>query len=428
MIGRVIFLLTSICIWQFASAQEAYNNCNNAFELCPNNNYSFNNIDANATVCPGCEDDFNYCFDTDNSIWMTFTTNATGGDIQVDLTNLVFQNDPGQDNELQATIIEAAAPCDATTYTQIGNCVSNATGNFSLNAVGLPANTTYYVVVDGDNNGVGITDPAEASFDLTISGTGIDRPVPTAFVGTLTPSSCLNDIVTYEAILQNCPDSTDYQWFINGDLAATTTDPFFSTTALQDGDIVSVQNTCFTQCVDTVTGTAAQPQSVYTIFVDAGNDLTINDGESIQLFGSTSATVYYWTPTFLLNSSTVLNPIANPTETTTFTLTAEENGCTLSDQVTITVSSDLVIPNTFSPNEDGNNDTWEIRGIDAYPSNTVKIYNRWGQIVFSAVSYSSLKAWDGTIRSGKAAEGVYYYVIDLGDGSDIKNGSLTLLR
>lgn len=428
MITRVIFLLTVFCISQTSTAQETYNNCNSAFELCPNNNYSFNNIGSNVTFCPGCEDDFNYCFATDNTIWMTFTTNSTGGDVQIDFTNLVFQSNPGQDTELQATIIEAVAPCDATTYTQIGNCVSAATTNFSLNAAGLPANTTYYIVVDGDNTGAGITSPAECSFDLAISGTGVDRPVPTAFVGTLTPNSCLNDLVTYEAILNNCPDSSDYQWFINGTLVAVTPDPFFQTSALHDGDIVSVQNTCFTQCVDTVTGTAAQPQSVYVINVDAGQDLTINYGESIQLFGSTSATVYSWTPTFLLNSSTVLNPIANPTETTTFTLTAEENGCTLSDQVTITVLTDLVIPNTFSPNDDTNNDAWVIHGLEAFPKNSVTIYDRWGQVAFSAINYTELKAWDGMIRGKKASEGVYYYVLDLGDGSDLKKGSLTLIR
>ena len=123
-----------------------------------------------------------------------------------------------------------------------------------------------------------------------------------------------------------------------------------------------------------------------------------------------------------------LNPIANPDVTTTFTLTAEENGCVLSDQVTIFISSELVIPNTFSPNNDENNDTWVINGIEAYPDNSVKIFDRWGQQIFAATAYSQSKAWDGSIKKGKASEGVYFYVIDLRDDSEVRTGSLTLIR
>ena len=424
----VIFLLTILCNIQIVFAQPAYNNCNNAFEICPNETYSFNNFLSNVTFCPGCEDDFNFCFATDNTIWITFATNATGGDVQVDISNLVFNMSAGQDTELQATMLEAVVPCDATTYTQVGNCVSNATTNFSLNATGLPANTTYFIVFDGDNNGVGITDPAEASFDLAISGTGVDRALSTITPQTTTPNSCLNDIVTYYATFTDCPDSTDLQWFVNGVLVATTTDTIFQTSDLEDGDIVSVQTTCYSQCVDTVFG-AAPPQSVFTISVDAGEDLTISQGEDIQLFGTTSAPVYSWSPSFLVSSSTILNPIASPTQTTVFTLTAEENGCTLSDQVTIFISSDLIIPNTFSPNGDDNNETWVIDGIEKFPDNSVVVYNRWGQKVFSAVNYNALKAWDGSIGNGQASEGVYYYVIDLRvEGEELKKGSLTIIR
>ena len=350
MIRTVIFLLMAFCFVNVCEAQEVYNDCNSALEVCPNNTYNLNNIGANVTFCPDCEDDFNYCFATDNSIWMTFTTNATGGDVQVDFSNLNFNNNPGQDNELQATIIEAVAPCNAGTYTQVGSCVFNATGNFSLNGIGLQANTVYYIVVDGDNNGVGITSPAECTFDLVVSGTGIDRPVPSSIISTTTPSSCLNEIVTYTATLTDCPDSSDYFWYVNNVLVATTTTENFQTSSLNDGDIVSVKNACYLQCIDTVEAIAA-PHSVFVINVDAGLDITIQEGESIQLFGTTSAPVYYWSPSFLVSNVNDLNPIANPDGTTTFTLTAEENGCVLSDQVTIFITSELLIPNTFSPNK-----------------------------------------------------------------------------
>ena len=163
--------------------------------------------------------------------------------------------------------------------------------------------------------------------------------------------------------------------------------------------------------------------------MDAGVDLYLDWGTSAQLSGVTSAPVFTWTPSFEVSNPNVLNPIVEPNETTVFTLTAEENGCTQSDQVTVFVSRGLEIPNTFSPNEDGSNDFWEILGIDAFPDNTVSLFTRWGQEVFTLSSYSEEKFWDGTMRSGsKASEGVYYYIIDLGDGSELIRGTLNLIR
>ena len=93
-----------------AVAQEANNYCSSALELCPNTSNTSNNIDANSTSCAGCEDDFNFCFSLENSIWFQFTTNATGGDIQVDFTNLNFEVNAGQGAALQATIVLPLAP------------------------------------------------------------------------------------------------------------------------------------------------------------------------------------------------------------------------------------------------------------------------------------------------------------------------------
>ena len=101
----VIFLLTALLFGQYALGQEPYNICQNALELCPGTPISVNNIGANATGCVNCEDDFNFCFAPDNTIWFQIPTNAVGGNIQIDFTNLVFENNPGQDNELQLSLI-----------------------------------------------------------------------------------------------------------------------------------------------------------------------------------------------------------------------------------------------------------------------------------------------------------------------------------
>ena len=153
-------------------------------------------------------------------------------------------------------------------------------------------------------------------------------------------------------------------------------------------------------------------------------------GESVVLSGSTTAPVYSWSPSFLLSDASNLNPIANPTESTIFTLSATQNGCTLTDQCLIEVGTFLDIPNAFSPNNDGNNEEWIILGIEEFPNAYVTVLSRWGQVVFETVGYSSVSAWDGTGKRGEElSSGVYYYTIELRDeANQTFSGYLTLMR
>ncbi len=423
----VIFLLILLSTSITARSQASYNNCNNALELCPNQPATVNNIGANVTFCNDCEDDFTPCFTLENSVWFTFTTNNTGGDVQVSFSNILLQGGAGSGSALQATIIEAGIPCDAATYTTVGNCVNNGAAPFVLNANGLPANTTYYIVVDGDD-AAGTLNAAEASFDLLLSGTAVDRPTPSLNLTQSSASICLNELVQFIVSPVDCPNSTSYNWYVNGNLVAVTTDTTYQSSDLQDGDIVTVETACYTLCPDTVSNDYVQ-MDVYTFNVDAGPDVIIEEGETVQLTGNTSAPDYVWTPAFYLSADDILNPVATPDETVTYTLSATENGCTLFDYVTITVNSGLHIPNTFSPNNDNNNETWVIEGIEKYPNCLLQVFTRWGQKIFQASGYSASKAWDGTNGKGEVTEGVYYYVLELRDGSgEILKGSVTVLR
>jgi gliding motility-associated-like protein/uncharacterized repeat protein (TIGR01451 family) len=93
----------------------------------------------------------------------------------------------------------------------------------------------------------------------------------------------------------------------------------------------------------------------------------------------------------------------------------------------------LTIYNEFSPNGDGINDFFNIDCIETFPNNTLEIYNRWGNIVFEAKGYRN--DFDGT-SNGRAVlsqgdqlpVGTYYYVIDLGDGSEPRVGWLYINR
>lgn len=422
----VIFLLT-VFFSQISVAQSDYNVCSQALELCPNVTVSVTNIGANKTVCPGCEDDFNFCFTANNTIWFKFTTNTVGGTVQIDFTNLVFQPGFEVGNALQATMFSASLPCDPASYTAVGNCVSSGSTPFTLTAT-LNPSTTYYLVVSGESPAPGLTTPAECTFDLTLSGIGVDRTASSISITTNDTSICPNEVLTATASLSECPDSGTYQWFINGVLVAVTTDSIFQTSTLADGDVLSVQNSCFAQCPVTVTSSGVAI-SVYALTVNAGPDMTIQPGESVQLNGSSSSATFIWSPAFGVSDTNSLTPFVSPEITTVYALTATENGCTLQDQVTISVASPLFFPNTFSPDNDGTNDTWEIIGINVYTDCFVKIFDRWGQEVFQSVGYSGGKAWDGTHNGNPLNEGVYFYIIELRDAEEqVFNGSITLVR
>ena len=433
---KFIVLLILLFIIPTCFGQMSYNGCDNALEICPNTVTTVNNIDANKTLCGGCEDDFTFCFNPINTIWLKFTTNDIGGNIQVSLSNPVFQSQPGRDSRYNANLLEAVIPCNAPSYSLIGNCISGATNLQTITATGLAPNTTYYITLSGEQSGPGITLPAEFNIDVSISGTAIDRPAP--FVNIGTPAIiCAGSLIPIMADRGYCADPGSFRWFVNGELKAVTpnnVDSIFFTSSLQNGDIVHVESECYLSCPVTITATLP-PVSMVDVIADAGPDQTINAGDVIQLQGAAGInSTVLWTPGYALSNQHIRFPVANPGVTTTYSLFVEDTvtGCTGTDYVTITVNNGLFFPNTFSPNGDGENDTWEIVGIEAYPDCLLTIYNRWGQLIFQSTGYNKEKAWSGGNKegnSGKVNEGVYFYEMQLRDAEkQIIKGSITLIR
>jgi gliding motility-associated-like protein len=424
--------LTSLCLSIILTsnswAQPLNNECINAIVLCPNTIGNYTNSGANITFCPDCEDDFAFCFSPNNSIWFTFTTNALGGDVEIAFNNLVFENNPGQDNAIQAAVLQAVVPCDAASYSLVSNCESNGMGSFILSAPALVPSSTYYVVVSGDQSGSGITIPAVCAFDVEVTGLGIERPAPSISLTTSATSICKDDPVTANCQTNNCPGSGLYDWYVDGNLIATTTDTFFITTNISDGSIITVATDCYNLCTEIVNASSGA-FDVYEFILDAGSDVIIEGDNSVQLNGTTSAATYLWSPAFGLSDATILNPFVNITETTIFSLTATENGCTQTDQVTVIVDDVLFFPTTFSPNGDDINEKWIIDGIEKYPNCLVRIFNRWGQEVYQSTNYNESKAWDGTSNDKPLAEGVYFYTVNLNEeNASFYKGSITVIR
>lgn len=79
-----------------------------------------------------------------------------------------------------------------------------------------------------------------------------------------------------------------------------------------------------------------------------------------------------------------------------------------------------IIPQLVSPNGDGKNDRFEIKGLQQFTNNDIQIFNRWGNLVYSMQNYDN--SFDGTPNvkgkgSGKLPSGTYYYILNLGDSN-----------
>ena len=104
-------------------------------------------------------------------------------------------------------------------------------------------------------------------------------------------------------------------------------------------------------------------------------------------------------------------------------------GCESSSSILVNNYMPADVPNAFSPNNDGLNDTWIIHGLVKYPLTEVKIFNRWGNTLFED-HHGYQTPWDGTSNGSKVPVGTYYYVIDfLGstDNSDFSDSGWLLI-
>jgi len=87
----------------------------------------------------------------------------------------------------------------------------------------------------------------------------------------------------------------------------------------------------------------------------------------------------------------------------------------------------LEITNTMTPNGDGMNDVWQVRGLPDFKGTNIKVYTRGGQLVYESIGNYN-KPFDGRFRDKELPAGVYYYVIDLRAECKPLGGSITLLR
>lgn len=164
--------------------------------------------------------------------------------------------------------------------------------------------------------------------------------------------------------------------------------------------------------------------------VNAGPDRFILEGGQIVLapvvWGNDMQ--FLWTPNqYLVDNRIEKVKINKPLTDMTYTLTVTaRGGCTRSDDVFVKLLKFPKIPNTFTPNNDGINDTWRIDYLNTYPDNRVQVFTRTGQMVFESRGYNT--PWDGTLKGKPLPFDTYYYIIEPGNGRDPITGYVTIIK
>lgn len=405
-----------------------YDACSQALELCPNLWTSVSN--KNCTTEPGAnaaDGDLAYpgCARIHNSAWFSFTTNLSGGNAVIDIRNISCINTVNYDDKLEFWIISAATPCDASTYNMESSCLLTKVDT-SMTLLNLTANTTYYIVMDGLQ--ATATNAANCDAEIKVSGSGIASQGYNLFLNPKELEVCQGS--RFEASLTHnaCEGNAFYSWYLGENFYQNSLDSIFSSSTLDSGfHQLSVIFECDQgNCVYYDTSNVVTFR-VVGIEVNAGNDTTIVKGDLAHINASTNGT-FTWTPEDYLSDPNGLNITAMPPSTQIYELTATVENCTRSDQIKIKVTTPIDIPDVITPNDDGINDAWIISRISNFPFNKVEVFNRWGQRVFKTSGYSNSSPWDGTFQGKLVPGGVYYYIIQIGEGAaNIYKGALNVV-
>ncbi|MFM6924531.1 MAG: PKD domain-containing protein [Ferruginibacter sp.] len=161
-------------------------------------------------------------------------------------------------------------------------------------------------------------------------------------------------------------------------------------------------------------------------------DTSVVLGQPLQLSASGS-TNYSWTPTTWLDNPLIRNPISLPQNDITYTVRVSNNfGCFDDASIRVHVfriKPDLLVPNAFTPNGDGNNDIFKPIPIGMKSVDIFRVYNRWGQMLYSGTGNGA--GWDGRFAGVKQQMATYVWYaegVDYLNNKLKRKGSVILIR
>lgn len=175
--------------------------------------------------------------------------------------------------------------------------------------------------------------------------------------------------------------------------------------------------------------------------VELGDNQTVQAGQTVTIIPAVSQDVNSWhwhSQDGTINSSADTLLIKSLQTTHLQLEVRNQFGCEAQDQLTVIVlcnaASNLFVPNTFTPDGNGSNDVFYPRGKGLVRVRNMRIFNRWGNVVFEKVGFLANDAgagWDGTMRGTKLNADVYVYALEVVCDSGailVVQGNVTLIR
>ncbi|HEY4334238.1 MAG TPA: gliding motility-associated C-terminal domain-containing protein, partial [Puia sp.] len=260
-------------------------------------------------------------------------------------------------------------------------------------------------------------------------------PVPVTGVSFAASATavCKDSLVQFAAKPENGGDAPSFQWTVNGVLAGGNSS-LFTTSLLNDGDVVNCVMTGSLTCSQPVSASPAVKMTVYplpTIALDSV--VVIASGASVRLepvvTGDIRRTV--WTPGLGLDDSLVLTPLATPRVTTAYRLYVETvNGCHVSATERVEVYYPLQMPAAFSPNGDGRNDVFRVPPATPVKIRSLAVFNREGLRVYYTEDVGA--GWDGRFDGVLQPAGTYVwelaFISPLTNRVEERKGTVILVR
>jgi gliding motility-associated-like protein len=125
-------------------------------------------------------------------------------------------------------------------------------------------------------------------------------------------------------------------------------------------------------------------------------------------------TVLEWTPYELFANQNALEQSVALDSTTTIAIRAKSNdGCIGEAAIEIAVMPNILMPNAFTPNGDGINDRFHPASSGFILIRNFEVYNRLGQIIYSAFGAGATEGWDGTLNGKPCDMGTYFYQLHM---------------
>jgi gliding motility-associated-like protein len=362
--------------------------------------------------------------------------------------------------QTSATATGLAAGNYTVTVTDANNC--QTTGNVLVGAVNAPTISVVSsqdVSCFGDVNGAAQVTATGGTPNYTytwspgnLTGASVSNLAPGTYTATVVDNAgCTNLIqvtinepdalvVTESVVHANCGvDDGEISLTVTGGTGIYTYGwtPNVSTTNSATGLAIGNYTIDVTDAMGCTESVSVIVTTNTTFAIDVTpNVATVNPGGSIGLDlevepGIVVSTIT-WTPAGGLSCTDCDNPVASPTQTTTYYVIVEsDNGCISTDSVVIIIQDpcgELFVPTIFSPNDDGLNDLECVMGSCVIAIDFT-IYNRWGEAVF--ITTERDECWDGNFRGKPAQTGVYVYKLKaiLDNGQTItQSGNINLTR